>query len=151
MLAGCEAGLRLINFPQGSQARKPLELWQESSELFSAAKYELNAYFNEKLTHFSIPVILEGTIFQKQVWQALQNIPFGQLASYGEIAKSIGKPGAARAVGGANNANPLPIIVPCHRIIGANKSLTGFGGGLGIKRFLINLEAQVTVSEFSLH
>ncbi|MBL4870582.1 MAG: methylated-DNA--[protein]-cysteine S-methyltransferase, partial [Robiginitomaculum sp.] len=129
MLAGCEQGLRLINFPKGSQARQPLPHWTSEQNMFTQAREQLRAYFDGNLQIFSVPLLLEGTPFQKTVWQALQNVPYGQLASYGDIAKAIGKSGAARAVGGANNANPIPIIVPCHRIIGADKSLTGFGGG----------------------
>lgn len=128
MLAGCEKGLRLVNFPKGPQARKPLPEWQADQSMFVQAKRELSAYFAGDLQVFKTPVLLEGTVFQEQVWRALMEVPYGELASYGDIAKSIDNPGASRAVGGANNANPIPIIVPCHRIIGSDKSLTGFGG-----------------------
>jgi len=147
MLAGCKNGLHLINFPSGSQKRKPMPNWQADKNMFAQARAQLAAYFSGTLQIFTIPLILEGSPFQKQVWTALQKVPYGELASYGDIAKALGKPGAARAVGGANNANPIPIIVPCHRIIGADKSLTGFGGGLPIKKFLLDHEAKYAVIE----
>ena len=147
MLAGCDQGLRLINFPKGSRAKKPLPHWISDQGMFMQAREQLRAYFEGTLQIFSVPLFLEGTPFQKTVWQALQNVSYGQLESYGGIAKAIGKPGAARAVGGANNANPIPIIVPCHRIIGADKSLTGFGGGLPTKQLLLDLEANFAVIE----
>ena len=147
LLAGCKEGLRMISFPRGSQARKPLPEWQADKDMFTQAQSELEAYFEGSLHEFSTSMILEGTDFQKQVWAALQQVPFGELASYGDIAKTLGKPGAARAVGGANNANPIPIIVPCHRIIGADRSLTGFGGGLPTKKFLLDHEAKYAVIE----
>ena len=147
MLAGCADGLRLINFPKGPQKRKPLPNWQADKNMFAQARTELAAYFSGALQTFTVPLILEGSDFQKQVWAALLKVPYGELASYGDIAKTLGKPGAARAVGGANNANPIPIIVPCHRIIGADKSLTGFGGGLPIKKFLLDHEAKYAVIE----
>lgn len=146
-LAGCVHGLRMISFPSGSQTRRPLPEWQADKNMFAQAQNELAAYFEGSLHKFTAPIILEGSDFQKQVWAALLSVPFGELASYGDIAKTLGKPGAARAVGGANNANPIPIIVPCHRIIGADKSLTGFGGGLPTKQFLLNHEAKYAVIE----
>lgn len=147
MLAGCDQGLRLISFPKRSEAGKPLPHWKSDQGMFMQAREQLKAYFDGGLQIFSVPLLLEGTVFQKTVWQALQNVPYGQLASYGDIAKTLGNPGAARAVGGANNANPIPIIVPCHRIIGADKSLTGFGGGLPTKKLLLDLEAKFAVIE----
>ena len=142
LLAGCSRGLRMISFPEGSQTRQPLPEWQKDSSNFSLAKAQLTAYFAGDIQEFTTPIILEGTSFQKQVWVALQTIPFGQTASYGDIANIIGNPNAARAVGGANNANPIPIIIPCHRIIGADQSLTGFGGGLAAKHALLAHEAK---------
>ncbi len=143
MLAGCAQGLRMVNFPKGAQARQPHESWQEDAGVFTDATDQLRAYFAGDLQIFTLDLLLEqGTDFQKTVWAALQDVPFGGLASYGDIAKTLGKPGAARAVGGANNANPIPIIIPCHRIIGANKSLTGFGGGLATKKHLLDHEAK---------
>jgi methylated-DNA-[protein]-cysteine S-methyltransferase len=101
---------------------------------------QLNEYFAGKRTAFDLPLDPKGTEFQKKVWMALRGIPFGQTASYGQIAKRIGMPTASRAVGAANGRNPLPIIVPCHRVIGANGTLTGFGGGLDRKEWLLKHE-----------
>lgn len=101
---------------------------------------ELDAWFAGTLKAFSVPVNLSGTAFQKDVWNAIAKIPYGERRTYGEIARRIDKPNAARAVGGACNRNPVPIIIPCHRVIGANGSLTGFGGGLEIKKELLALE-----------
>jgi methylated-DNA-[protein]-cysteine S-methyltransferase len=147
LLAGCKNALRMVSFPRGEQARKPHPDWIADADMFADAKRELDDYFAGTLTEFKTPMIGEGTDFQKSVWEALCRVPFGELASYGDIAKSLGKPGAARAVGGANNANPIPIIIPCHRIIGADNSLTGFGGGLPTKQFLLDHEARYAVIE----
>ena len=107
---------------------------------FGDAVDQLNAYFAGELTDFELELDLQGTEFQRRVWQALLTIPFGETRSYGEIAEQIGAPGAARAVGLANGHNPIAIIVPCHRVIGASGSLTGYGGGLDRKRSLLALE-----------
>ncbi len=101
---------------------------------------ELARYFAGRLTTFTSPLDLRGTNFQRKVWAALLRIPFGRTASYREVAAAIGKPQAARAVGSANHANPVPVIVPCHRVIGANGDLVGYGGGLDVKRYLLGLE-----------
>lgn len=101
---------------------------------------ELNKYFTGKLRVFEVPVVLEGTNFQKRVWQELMKVPYGESMTYGEIARAIGSPKAARAVGNANNKNKLPIIIPCHRIIGSSGKLTGYAGGLDRKTWLINHE-----------
>jgi methylated-DNA-[protein]-cysteine S-methyltransferase len=107
-----------------------------------AARDQLAGYFEGTRTEFDLPVEPDGTEFQRRVWQALRTIPYGKTASYGEIAASLGlKPGASRAVGTANGANPIPIVVPCHRVIGADGSLTGYGGGLDRKQMLLQLEA----------
>jgi methylated-DNA-[protein]-cysteine S-methyltransferase len=108
--------------------------------LLAEAVRQFDDYFSGKLKEFTLPLAPEGTAFMKQVWAALQEIPYGKTASYGEIAGRIGKPKAARAVGLANNRNPIPIIIPCHRVIGANGSLTGYAGGLDMKRKLLELE-----------
>ena len=112
--------------------------------MFTAAAGQLTAYFAGELRDFSLPLRAGGTAFQQSVWAALRAIPFGATISYGELACRIGQPSAARAVGAANGANPLPIVVPCHRVIGADNSLTGFGGGLETKRFLLTHEARLT-------
>lgn len=107
---------------------------------FARAKDQLSAYFDRQLRDFTLPLQPRGTRFQMRVWQELQSIPYGETRSYGELARAIGRPDAIRAVGAANGANPLPIVIPCHRVIGANGSLTGFGGGLPAKRLLLDLE-----------
>ena len=104
------------------------------------ATSQLREYFAGARTSFALPLALHGNTFEQRVWAALQAIPYGETASYGEIAKQIGAPGAARAVGVANARNPIAIIVPCHRVIGANGKLVGFGGGLPMKRALLDLE-----------
>jgi methylated-DNA-[protein]-cysteine S-methyltransferase len=101
---------------------------------------QLSEYFEGKRKSFDVPLDLEGTSFQMSVWRALQAIPFGQTRSYGDIAESIGKPGAARAVGMANHENPIAVVIPCHRVVGSNGSLTGYAGGLDIKRHLLSIE-----------
>ncbi|WP_267242380.1 methylated-DNA--[protein]-cysteine S-methyltransferase [Streptomyces sp. PR69] len=102
---------------------------------------QLNAYFARELTEFDLPLHLEGTPFQRSVWQQLRTIPYGETRSYGELAQALGKPGASRAVGLANGKNPIGIIVPCHRVIGASGSLVGYGGGLERKRRLLAFES----------
>lgn len=112
----------------------------KSEKPFKEAIGQLSAYFSGKLKTFSLDLHLVGTPFQLKVWQALREIPYGYTASYGEIARNVGSPKASRAVGGANHRNPLPIVIPCHRVIGANGRLVGFGGGLDVKQALLNLE-----------
>ena len=102
---------------------------------------ELLEYFAGTRTEFTVPLSPAGTDFQRAVWRALQQIPYGETRAYGEIAEAVGRPGAARAVGTANHRNPIPIIIPCHRVVGSNGQLCGFGGGLGVKRRLLELEA----------
>lgn len=102
---------------------------------------ELDGYFQGTRTSFTIPQIKQGTKFQQEVWKALIKIPYGKTKTYGEIAKELGRPGAARAVGGACHENPFPIIIPCHRVIGKNGKLTGFGGGLDTKEWLLAFES----------
>ena len=110
-------------------------------EHFADVIAQLDAYFERRLRSFGLTLRPRGTPFQLRVWEALRAIPYGETRSYSEVARGIGKPDAVRAVGAANGANPLPIVVPCHRVLGANGSLTGFGGGLRVKRFLLDLEA----------
>jgi methylated-DNA-[protein]-cysteine S-methyltransferase len=139
-LVGDDAGLRRIEF---EKKKAPLAIepdWQRNPNLFAPAKNQLAAYFNGELQQFDLPLAPKGTAFQLSVWEALKKIPYGGLASYGEIAAAIGNPKAVRAVGGANARNPIPIIIPCHRVIGSDGSLTGFGGGLTTKQRLIDLE-----------
>lgn len=112
----------------------------QQNGILDAAIWELTQYFRGELKQFSVPVAFSGTEFQIRVWKALQRIPYGETRSYGEIAHAIGNLKACRAVGSANHQNPISIIVPCHRVVGSNGSLTGFGGGLKQKEFLLNLE-----------
>jgi len=119
------------------------DLPQAGGVLAEAAR-QLRAYFAGELTEFDLPLLLEGTAFQRAVWERLRQIPYGETTSYGELARRIGRPGASRAVGLANRANPVAIVVPCHRVIGADGSLTGYGGGLDRKRFLLALERRVS-------
>jgi methylated-DNA-[protein]-cysteine S-methyltransferase len=141
LLAGDADGLTLISFPTGSREQKPKPGWREDARPFAAAIRELGEYFAGKRRVFTVKLKPAGTSFQLAVWQALRAIPYGETISYGELARRIGRPSASRAVGAANGANPLPIIVPCHRVIGANGTLTGFGGGIETKRYLLGLEA----------
>ena len=114
--------------------------WSENPTAFYGVVEQLQAYFAGELTDFELELDMQGTEFQRRVWQALRTIPFGETRSYGEIAAQVGAPGAARAVGLANGHNPIAIIVPCHRVIGASGNLTGYGGGLDRKRSLLALE-----------
>jgi methylated-DNA-[protein]-cysteine S-methyltransferase len=116
-------------------------LSDDASPVLDAAAAQLEAYFAGELTEFDLPFDLAGTEFQRDCWLALATIPYGQTVSYGEQARRLGLgPDAARAVGAANGQNPIPVILPCHRVIGADGSLTGFGGGLHLKRFLLEHE-----------
>ncbi|MGD9622714.1 MAG: methylated-DNA--[protein]-cysteine S-methyltransferase [Mycolicibacterium sp.] len=114
--------------------------WEPDDTAFADVVVQLNEYFDCTRTEFELELDLAGTAFQRRVWSALMTIPYGQTRSYGEIAAQLQAPGAARAVGLANGRNPIGIIVPCHRVIGANGSLTGYGGGLSRKRALLDLE-----------
>ncbi|OFB37019.1 cysteine methyltransferase [Mycolicibacterium sp. (ex Dasyatis americana)] len=118
--------------------------WEVDDNAFPEAVEQLSEYFAGDRTEFDLELDMMGTQFQRRVWQALQAIPYGQTCSYGEIARQIGSPSAFRAVGLANGHNPIGIIVPCHRVIGANGSLTGYGGGLDRKRALLELEKSRT-------
>ena len=133
-----EHGLTSISF-----RGLPHEDWTRNDGAFDDAREQLRAYFAKELRVFTLPLAPRGTPFQLDVWRALRDIPYGETRSYAQIARIIGKPDAIRAVGAANGANPLPIVVPCHRVIGSNGSLTGFGGGLAAKRFLLDLELYV--------
>jgi methylated-DNA-[protein]-cysteine S-methyltransferase len=113
-------------------------------EPFKTAADQLEAYFAGDLTRFTLPLAPCGTQFQQRVWAALQDIPYGQTESYGELAERIGSPGAARAVGLANGKNPIGIVIPCHRVVGSDGNLTGYGGGIQRKKMLLDLELAVT-------
>jgi len=140
MLAGYEDALQCLSFTMGSRAREPEADWREDAGPFRECIGQLNQYFAGERRTFDFPLAPQGTSFQLQVWRELQQIPYGVTISYGEMARRIGNPSASRAVGLANGANPIAIIVPCHRVIGASGKLTGFGGGLDIKQRLLDLE-----------
>jgi methylated-DNA-[protein]-cysteine S-methyltransferase len=133
----------LTNLRMVDQTYEPSRVgWSEKPTAFGDAVEQLDAYFAGELTEFDLELDLQGTEFQRRVWQALLSIPFGETRSYGYIANQIGAPGAARAVGLANGHNPIAIVVPCHRVIGASGGLTGYGGGLDRKRSLLALETR---------
>jgi methylated-DNA-[protein]-cysteine S-methyltransferase len=130
----------------------PASDWLEDDMVapFPATKQQLSAYFSGGLTEFDLPLQMPGTAFQQQVWSALKTIPYGTTISYGELALKIGQPKASRAVGLANGHNPVSIIVPCHRVIGANGKLTGYGGGIERKQWLLNHE-HLTFGKVTCH
>lgn len=122
---------------------EPPDGWVHDPDACAELRDQLGEYFEGERTEFELTLAPQGTAFQMAVWEALRDIPYGTTASYGEIASAVGRPRAVRAVGGANNRNPISIVVPCHRVIGADGSLTGYGGGLGIKERLLDLESGV--------
>ena len=138
LLARVDAGklTELSFFREGRSASLDVE-----DETLSAVKVQLGEYFDGKRQRFDVPLLLQGPAFYRRVWEALLDIPYGATISYGELAKNVGEPDAARAVGAANGANPIAIIVPCHRVIGAGGDLVGYGGGLERKRTLLELES----------
>ncbi len=141
LLAATDDGLRYLMFDRGQRPRsRPDEVWVESAAALRVYEEQLRAYFRGQLRAFTCKLDLKGTLFQKKCWAALQRIPYGTTWSYAELAKRVGSPRAFRAVGQANHNNPVAIIVPCHRVIGANGSLTGYGGGMEIKEKLLRLE-----------
>ncbi len=140
LLAGDDAGLRLVSFQGGPHRIEPAADWRRSREPFRATIAQLQAYFAGTLKDFDLPLALEGTAFQQKVWALLRAIPYGETMTYAELARRLGRSTAYRAVGAANRRNPIPIIIPCHRVIGTDGSLTGFGGGLAVKRALLRLE-----------
>ncbi len=142
LLAGDERGLCQLQFAAGKRKTVVPHGWIRDEGLFLAAIRQLRAYFSGKLKQFDLMLTPEGTPFQLLVWKQLQEIPYGETISYGELARRIDRPQAARAVGLANGSNPIAIIIPCHRVIGANGTLTGYGGGLPIKEKLLALESR---------
>jgi methylated-DNA-[protein]-cysteine S-methyltransferase len=135
-------GLFMTKLADGS-APEVTQHWKQDDAPFLDACSQLSAYFEGELECFDLEMSLEGTPFQKRVWRELCNIPYGRAISYAELARRIGRPGSSRAVGGANGRNPIAIIVPCHRVIGADCGLGGYGGGLDRKRWLLEHEAEV--------
>ena len=142
LLAGDSDALAVVGFPQGAMRRDPEPDWIYNEAPFAEPMRQLGEYFAGTRREFDLPLRLDGTDFQVSVLRELQKIPYGETTSYGAIAERIGRPRAVRAVGAANGRNPIPIIVPCHRVIGKGGDLTGFGGGLDTKEALLRLEAE---------
>ncbi len=140
LLAGDPEYLKVIGFSRGSKARGADPDWDRFDEPFRVVKKQLEEYFEGRRKAFELSLAPEVTPFQARVLAALQEIPYGETRTYLDIALALGNPKAVRAVGGANGSNPLPIVIPCHRVIGSNGSLTGFGGGIDNKRYLLDLE-----------
>jgi methylated-DNA-[protein]-cysteine S-methyltransferase len=141
LIAGDQECIRHIQFPQDGKAVKPEGGWIESNSGGAArAVTQLREYFAGRRVEFDLPLAPQGTQFQLAVWRELQRIPYGETISYGDLARRIGNPKASRAVGSANGANQIPIVIPCHRVIAAGGKLGGFGGGLPVKEALLALE-----------
>ncbi|HEV3287007.1 MAG TPA: methylated-DNA--[protein]-cysteine S-methyltransferase [Steroidobacteraceae bacterium] len=147
LLAGSARALTQVHFQAGPRAFQPCAAWRRAAAPFAEVTAQLAEYFAGTRQVFRLPLAPQGTPFQRTVWHALRQIPYGETVSYGELARRLGSHSGARAVGLANGANPLPLIVPCHRVIGADGSLTGFGGGLYIKRALLALEGAACVRD----
>lgn len=140
-IAGSDKGLWLIEFERPRHPEPRATDWEQGeTALLREARKQLAAYFAGRLRTFDLPIAPRGTTFQRRVWHALRDIPYGDTRSYADVARHLGKPTATRAVGAANGRNPVPIVVPCHRVLGSDGSLTGFGGGIDTKRFLLRLE-----------
>lgn len=140
LLAGGDRGLYTLRFAEEGTAAAPDAGWIRDDALLEAVVLQLKEYFRGERRSFDVALDPRGTEFQRAVWDALAEIPYGETTTYGAIATRIGRPKAVRAVGAANGQNPLPIIIPCHRVIGKDGTLTGFGGGLPAKRALLQLE-----------
>ena len=142
LLAGSADALQVIGFPHGDKARRADIGWERYDEPFKKTARQLNEYFSGDRQEFELDLAPDGTTFQVEVLEALRGIPYGETCTYRDIAVAVGRPKAVRAVGNANGRNPLPIVIPCHRVIGSDGSLTGFGGGIEAKRYLLDLEQQ---------
>ena len=141
LLAADDDGLRLIEFHESRHRIRRDDDWREGDHpVLAITRLQLDEYFRGERRQFDLPLAPRGTVFQREVWQLLATIPYGETVSYAQMATRAGRPKAMRAVGAANGRNPLPIVLPCHRVIGADGSMTGFGGGLPTKRFLLQLE-----------
>lgn len=141
VIAGSGEALHFLGLPTGDRAARVRADWVEDSRWGAAIAEQLAAYFAGTRRIFDVKLSPRGTAFQHRVWRALVEIPYGETRTYGQVAALVGAPRAVRAVGRANATNPIPIIVPCHRVIGSNGTLTGYGGGLGVKRWLLDLES----------
>lgn len=144
LVAGDDAALWFLSFPSGHKAFGPRPGWRPSEAPFGRVREQLAAYFGGELRGFDLPLRVGGTAFQSSVWTYLPSIGFGETRTYGRIARDLGAPKSSRAVGAANGANPIPIILPCHRVLGSTGALTGFGGGLPTKRYLLAHEARIS-------
>ena len=142
LLVGDGENMTHLGFPSGKMQLKQEQNWTKDRSSFKRTINQLEAFFEGELKNFDLPLALTGTPFRKSVWAGLMDIPYGETWSYSQLANHIGAPNACRAVGSANGVNPIPIVVPCHRVIGSNGSLTGFGGGLKTKEFLLELESK---------
>lgn len=145
-VVGSELGISFVMFANDAHPKNLENLRISDSDIHESvniAIIQLDEYFNGLRRSFDVPLNLRGTEFQLDAWRALADIPFGHTASYGQQAASIGRPKAVRAIGGANGRNPVAIVLPCHRIVGADGSLTGFGGGIAVKKWLLDHEQQV--------
>ncbi len=142
-LTSSEEAITELFMEKHKGAPKPIDKWRRDDGLFREAADQLRAYFAGELTEFDLPLATAGTPFQQSVWDELRRIPYGVTISYGEMARRIGRPEAPRAVGAANGSNPISIIIPCHRLIGSNNNLTGYGGGIERKKYLIEFEAEI--------
>ena|SRR6516164_2598241 len=140
LLVADEGGLRELLFERGRTSPSIDASWKNNDHLLREAIRQLRAFFAGERQHFDLELNPQGTGFQQRVWRALQEIPFGETISYRELARRLGNPAASRAVGLANGSNPIAIIIPCHRVIGSNGTLTGYGGGLENKRWLLDFE-----------
>jgi methylated-DNA-[protein]-cysteine S-methyltransferase len=143
LLLGDGESLRGLHMQAGRHPVRISPSWRRADDAFADARRQLGEYFAGARSTFDIRLHMDGTAFQRTVWHALTEIPYGETISYGELAKRIGRPDQARAVGTANGQNPIAVIVPCHRVIGANGKLVGYGGGLDNKRRLLELEAGI--------
>ena len=150
LLAGRDGALTRIGFERGGEPDSPQAGWAQDDAQFGEVRVQLREYFAGSRRDFDLPLLPEGTSFQQDVWRLLREIPYGETRSYGWLANAIGRPSASRAVGAANGANPIPLVIPCHRVIGASGSLTGFGGGLPVKKFLLELEQRVAGEQQTL-
>lgn len=150
LIAGDGERLHLISFASGSRTRHPEQDWRKDEKSFKQAFRQLDQYFSGKRRNFDLPLHFAGTPFQNTMWKRLLKVPYGTTTTYLDLAIALGRPAASRAVGAANGANPFPIVVPCHRVLGSNGSLTGFGGGVDVKRFLLVHEHKVAGQEFRL-
>ncbi len=147
LIAGDASAVSRIQFPIDGAAAQPEAGWEQSQRgPVGEAVRQLSEYFAGQRTEFDLPLEARGTEFQRSVWRRLQEIPYGETISYGELARRVGNPKASRAVGSANGANPLPIVIPCHRVIAGNGTLGGFGGGLPTKQALLALEQETSIS-----